>query len=69
MHYSSIDGCIDARCLLFKYPASLNDDSLGTEDARRMLYSRTRSVKSGKLQELIVQNSEKLILGSNLIND
>ena len=69
MQYSRIVGFIEARCLLFIYPASRNDDSLGTEDAKRMLYSRTRSVKSGKLQELSVQNSEKLILGSNLIND
>ena len=59
-----ITGCDVHRTYL-----KIRQGSLGTEDARRMLYSRTRSVKSGKLQELIVQNSEKLILGSNLIND
>ena len=56
-------------CDVHRTYVKIRQMSLGTEDARRMLYSRTRSVKSGKLQELIVQNSEKLILGSNLIND
>ena len=30
---------------------SLNEDSLVTEDAKRMLYSRTRSVKRGKFSK------------------
>jgi hypothetical protein len=33
-----------------------------TEDAKRMLYPRTRAVKRGKFLELSPLNSEKLIL-------
>ena len=51
MKYLNVVGCIDVRCLLFKLPASLNEDSLETEDAKRMLYSRTRSVKRDKFSK------------------
>ena len=51
MQYSSVAGCIDALCLLFIQPASLNEDSLGTDDAHRTLNSNTRLVKSGKSPE------------------
>ena len=49
--------------------APLNEKSLGKEDAKRRVYSRTRFVKRGKFSELSYQNSEKFILGFILIDD